>query len=101
MLERLGQHSGFETNAFENVTPWPTSSFSTMGMRLSASHRWSSVRISSTVGGFGFGWAADVNGTGGAIGSSPVPRNHTQESRAASARTTTATSATRRTIGRV
>src|SRR5438034_9910630 len=101
MLDRLGQHSEFETNAFENVTPGAAISVRTVGMWPSATHRWSSVRMKSTLGGLGLGGAFAVNGTGGAIGSRPPPRNQSQERRAASARTTTTTSATRRTIGRV
>src|SRR5213595_2452358 len=45
MLVLLGQHSGFDTYAFVNLTPRVTSRCRTSGMAHSESHRWSSVRI--------------------------------------------------------
>jgi hypothetical protein len=50
MLALLGQHRGFVTNAFLNVTPLATSSDCTVGMNRNVSRRWSSVRTSTTFG---------------------------------------------------
>src|SRR5215211_2041759 len=54
MLARLGQHSGFVTNPFANVTPFSTSWLCTVGMYDTVSERWSSVRMRTMFG----RWAA-------------------------------------------
>src|SRR5678815_2391768 len=51
MLARLGQHSGLDTYPFSNEMPFVTSSAFTVGIAQSVSHRWSSVRISTMLGG--------------------------------------------------
>ncbi len=51
IVARLGQQSGLTANAFVNVTPWPPSSLSTVGMTdATVSQRWSSVRTSTMFG---------------------------------------------------
>ena len=42
-LERLGQHTGFTTNALVKVTPRSASSVWTFGIAQRVSARWSSV----------------------------------------------------------
>src|SRR5438105_6318737 len=101
MLLLLGQQCECDTHAFENVIPCPTSDLWTIGIFDSASHRWSSVSTKSTLGGRGSGWAAAVNGTGGASDPIPVPRTHTHDSAAASTRRTRTRRGARRAIGRV
>ena len=51
MLARLGQQSGLETYPRSNEMPWPASSDTTVGIAETVSQRWSSVRISTTLGG--------------------------------------------------
>ncbi len=51
MEVRLGQHSGFSTNAFVNVVPRTASWWRTIGMAHRVSQRWSSVSTSTMFGG--------------------------------------------------
>jgi hypothetical protein len=48
---RLGQHEELVTNALVKFTPWSTRSDCTVGIAHRESHRWSSVRISTMLGG--------------------------------------------------
>src|SRR5205823_13559488 len=50
IVVRLGQHSGFTTNALRNVTPFPASSDATAVMWLISETVWSSERISTMFG---------------------------------------------------
>src|SRR5205823_12105330 len=52
---RLGQQSESDTKPLVNVTPWADRSRCTFGMAASVSNRWSSVRISTMLGGPGCG----------------------------------------------
>src|SRR5437764_8124214 len=64
MLVRLGQHTGFDTNALANVTPWSTSMLVTFFIDQSVSQRWSSVRMRTMFGLWAPPWAEARRATG-------------------------------------
>src|SRR6185437_658590 len=77
MLVRLGQHIGFVTYPFVNLTPLATRRLPTTLISASVLYSWSSVTISST---FGF-----VGGRGVGVGDGPAGENAEIDASATSA----------------
>src|SRR3954465_9416128 len=64
MLVRLGQHIGFVTKPFVNLTPLATRRLATTLIAPSVLYSWSSVTISSTFGFVGGGGVGEGDGDG-------------------------------------